>query len=270
MSHDAIVNPVKGKRSPDLGDNVLLVATQSDLNTLCRLMVPEDTRPRPLYVSRLFLDSDPGASHAAVAGPVIGAPYAVMLLETLICWGAKFIVFWGWCGAISPDVKVGDIIVPTSAVVDEGTSKHYPLGAVNSPDGQKTLLSTPDDTLVESLTHHLHTTRLSCHFGSIWTTDAIYRETKAKVIRYQRENVLAVEMELSALFTVARFRRVSLAGVLVVSDDLSGYAWRPGFKDDRFIDSCRAVARAMSHMSRQPHWAAPARLLPEETENGSH
>lgn len=270
MSHDAIVNPVKGKKSPGLGDNVLLVSTQSDLKAVCRLTALADTLPKPLYISQLFQDNDPALRQAAVAGPVMGAPYAVMLLETLIRWGAQYIVFWGWCGSISPEVKIGDIIVPTSAMVDEGTSKHYPQGAFNSPDGQKTLLSKPDGMLVEALAHQLHTNHLSCHFGPIWTTDAIYRETKAKVAHYQRNNVLAVEMELSALFTVARFRRVSLAGVLVVSDELSSYSWRPGFKDYRFISSCRKVAQTMTHLSRQPHWVRPSRLPPKEAENGPH
>ena len=270
MSHDAIVNPVKGKRSPNLGDNALLVSTQSDLSALCRLMALADFPPRPLYISQLFHDSDPGSSQAAVAGPVMGAPYAVMLLETLVCWGVKRIVFWGWCGAIAPEVKIGDIIIPTSAVVDEGTSKHYPQGAVNSPDGRKTLLSAPDAALVKTIAHQLPTHHLFCRFGPIWTTDAIYRETRAKVASFQKEKVLAVEMELSALFTVARFRGVSLAGALVVSDDLSSLSWRPGFKDDRFIKSCRKVAQAMAHLSRQPHWATSDSVPPKETENGPH
>lgn len=270
MSHDAIVNPVKGKKPPDLGDKVLLVSTQSDLSAVCRLMMLADIHPKPLYISKLFHGNNFTAPQAAVAGPVMGAPYAVMLLETLVCWGAQYIVFWGWCGAISPKVKVGDIIIPTSAVVDEGTSKHYPQGAFSSPDGQKTLLSTPDDMMVESLAHQLQSNHLSCHFGPIWTTDAIYRETKTKVVHYQKANILAVEMELSALFTVARFRRVSLAGVLVVSDDLSSYSWRPGFKDHRFISSCRAVAKTMTHFSQQPRWTSLSRSLPKEAENGPH
>jgi purine-nucleoside phosphorylase len=268
MSQDAIVNPVKGKKAPDLGNNVLLVSTQSDLNLVRRLMALTDTRPKPLYNSQLFHVSDTDSPQAALAGPVTGAPYAVMLLETLVCWGAKYIVFWGWCGAISPGLKIGDIIIPTAAVVDEGTSKHYPQGAANSFDGQKILWSTPDDRLVATLVDQLKTYHLPCQLGSIWTTDAIYRETKTKVAQYQKDNILAVEMEMSALFTVARFRRVSLAGVLVVSDDLSSFSWRPGFRNDRFAERCRLVAQALTHLSRKPCWATPACSVKKEGEHG--
>ena len=48
------------------------------------------------------------------------------------------------------------------------------------------------------------------------------------------EGVLAVEMEVSALFTVARFRSIRLAAALIVSDDLHTLKWLHGFKDAKF------------------------------------
>jgi len=58
-----------------------------------------------------------------VVGPFVGAPYAAMLLETLIAWDVEKIIFFGWCGAISHDVKIGDIIIPThrSIIIKEMT-----------------------------------------------------------------------------------------------------------------------------------------------------
>lgn len=53
--------------------------------------------------------------------------------------------------------------------------------------------------------------------------------------------MLAVEMECSALFTVARFRGVALAACLVVSDDLSGPAWRHGYNDRRFLETRQRI-----------------------------
>ena len=41
--------------------------------------------------------------------------------------------------------------------------------------------------------------------------------------------LLAVDMETTALMTVARFRKLAWAGLLVVSDELWGEKWRPGF-----------------------------------------
>jgi hypothetical protein len=44
-------------------------------------------------------------------------------------------------------------------------------------------------------------------------------------------------MEMAALLTVAAFRRIDLAGALVVSDDLSRLVWRHGFRDPRFLQT---------------------------------
>jgi purine-nucleoside phosphorylase len=69
----------------------------------------------------------------------------------------------------------------------------------------------------------------SFHQGKVWTTDAIFRETEDKVLAYAREGILAVDMEISALFTVGLFRGVHVAGLLAVSDELGSLRWRPGF-----------------------------------------
>jgi purine-nucleoside phosphorylase len=57
--------------------------------------------------------------------------------------------------------------------------------------------------------------------------------------------MLAVEMEMSALFRVAGYRQVGLAGLLVVSDELFTLKWRPGFRTSAFKGSCRRAVRAL-------------------------
>jgi purine-nucleoside phosphorylase len=94
---------------------------------------------------------------------------------------------------------------------------------------------------------------VSARPGTVWTTDAVFRETRAEVTRHQRDGVLAVEMECSALFTVGGFRGIDVAALLVVSDDLSSLTWRPGFKDPRFIRgrevACSVIGRLCSTLS---------------------
>jgi purine-nucleoside phosphorylase len=89
--------------------------------------------------------------------------------------------------------------------------------------------------------------------GAVWTTDAVFRETRDEVTRHQRNGVLAVEMECSALFTVGGFRGIEVAALLVVSDDLSSLTWRPGFKDPRFIRgremACNVISRLCSSLA---------------------
>ncbi len=62
-----------------------------------------------------------------------------------------------------------------------------------------------------------------------WTIDAPYRETKAEIQEYRKEGIGTVEMEASALFVVAKFRRVKISSAFVVSDILKDNKWNPQF-----------------------------------------
>lgn len=236
---DAIINPVKGKRSPKTGPVAVMAATRQDLEALRILLGKTEQDSLPLMLSRLYHHE----SGISLAGPFIGAPYAAMLLENLIAWGARWIIFIGLCGGISQKVKIGDVVVPSSAWIDEGTSRHY-TREWGTP-------AVPSENVVACIGKSLHNAGLAHHEGSVWTTDAVFRETPEKVKRYQGEGALAVEMETSALFTIARFRGIQLAAVHVVSDELSKMIWKPGFRDDRFKKSCRAVREAVWDACRQ-------------------
>jgi len=172
----------------------------------------------------------------AVAGPFLGAPWAVMGLEMLVASGARRVWVLSWCGSILPEVRIGDFIVPISAIAEEGTSAHYPLGGRRAG---------ADPLIVRALTSRLETLGLVHHQGTVWTTDALYRETPAKVRLYQEQGVAAVEMELSALMTVAAFRGVALGALLVVSDELFEFKWRPGFRSTPFKESSRRAGAVL-------------------------
>ena len=240
---DAVINPVKSRSAPDIGPVAIMAATRPDLLALCDQFHFDKNEFQRLMSSRLYYHRECPGSIAAV-GPFVGAPYAVMLLETLIAWGVRNIIFVGWCGAITEEVKIGDIVLATSAVIDEGTSLHY---------GQKTAgVTKASPTLVSMMRQVLKKNQIDFHAGRIWTTDAVYRETRRQVAAHQRDGILAVEMELSALFSVAQFRRAALAGILVVSDELSSLNWRPGFKDERFAEGRRTAHRVVKEVCRTP------------------
>lgn len=237
----AIVNPVRGKTPPVTGSMAILVATESDLRLLGRLAGTPVVEQRKFFMSHLQVHADEHRRFT-LAGPLVGAPYAAMLLESLVVWGVEKILFFGWCGAIAPHVKAGEIIVPGSAMVDEGTSGHYCSPACH--------VALPDRQLVDQVRLALRHHRAPYHDGAVWTTDAIFRETVEKVKHYQAQGALAVEMELSAILSVAGFREVRAAGILVVSDELSTYQWRPGFKTAGFKSAREQACRSALLVAR--------------------
>jgi uridine phosphorylase len=238
---DAIINPKRGKRSPELGPVAVMAATQPDLSLLCKLFEFSEDSFQPLFISRLYHDhAKTGMPDISLVGPFVGAPYAVMLLETLIAWGARKVLFVGWCGSVCETVEIGDIIVPASAFVDEGTSRHY--------QDIDTRVTFPSELMRTALNTGLERKQVHFHQGSIWTTDAVYRETRQKVDQFQRQGAIGVEMEISALFTVAEFRGIDIAALVIVGDELASSQWRPGFKTKKFKQGRETACRVIGEI----------------------
>lgn len=178
-----------------------------------------------------------------VAGPAVGAPYAALMLETLIAWGVRRVVYLGWCGALAPDLEIGSLALADRAFVDEGTSPGYgvPAGEI--------VPSAPD--LTAELESIAFGRGVPVRRAGVWTTDAIYRETPSKIRAFLARGASAVEMELSALFTVGRFRGIPVSALLTVSDSLADLTWRPGFRDPRFRAGRRLACEVVAELCRK-------------------
>jgi len=148
--------------------------------------------------------------------PGIGSPNAVGRLEQAIAMGCRKFIVCGGCGVLTKNTKVGDLIIPVSAVRDEGTSYHYlpPSREVEAhPDA------------VRAIEKVIMAHNISYVKGKTWTTDAAYRETRKRMEIRVKEGCLTVEMEAAAFFACAQFRNVTLAQILYSGDDLSGDHW---------------------------------------------
>ena len=157
------------------------------------------------------------------AGPVTvyrapePAPYAAADLEFLISAGAQQIVFLNGAGSLRADLPVGSMLLPEGLLREEGTSYHY------CPAGVELRTSERLNARILAVANALGVELVR---GRHWTTDAIYRETWPKVERYRALGIHSVDMELSALAGVARYRGCELSAVLVVTDVLSrSHTW---------------------------------------------
>ncbi|MBI4596720.1 MAG: nucleoside phosphorylase [Candidatus Tectomicrobia bacterium] len=179
--------------------------------------------PSPLYPFSIF-------------GSAVGAPYAVMLMEQLIVLGAKNFYFIGFCGGIGKEVRIGDLIIPTEVVREEGTSYHYFPGHVKvEGDGQLV-------EQVQNITGQLGRRAIT---GPLWTTDALYRETMVKIERFRERGVLGVDMETSAVYAIAKYRRVKAVALHVVSDLVGREKWQTSFGWKALIDSSKMACNIL-------------------------
>ena len=233
---DAIVKPpARHKDKRPIPPLVIMAATGPDLQRLRQRLGLSEDRGERLFLSRIYQAGPP--SPYCLVGPFMGAPQAAMLMETLSAWGGIQFLFVGWCGAIDPAVQTGDILLPTSAFVDEGTSRCYGV------DEDRMVLS--PGKLHQTVKRLMQEKGLPFHESPIWSTDGVFRETPSKVNTFREQGALAVEMEISACLTVAHLRQLQFAALLAVSDELSDLRWRPGFSDPRFKKACRDVSQTI-------------------------
>lgn len=160
----------------------------------------------PVYV----LDYE-GTKIALTAG-FLGSAGAAAQMEELIAGGVKKIVACGSCGVLTPQ-QFGALVIPTSAVRDEGASFHYAPPSYEIEADKETAKKIAE-TLQELGLPHV--------FGKTWTSDAIYRETEEKIALRRGEGCITVEMECSAMIAVSQFRGVKFGQILFCGDDLSG------------------------------------------------
>jgi len=152
------------------------------------------------------------------------APAASTFLDPLFELGCEYAIFFGDCGVLSSSIKWGEIIIPNKALRDEGTSYHYE---------KPSRYTYPSKIILKYLQTILKDRNIKYYKGATWTTDAIYRETPRKVKKYYKEGCLAVEMEASALFSIARYRKKHIGALLNAADCVAGEKWdsRSVYKD---------------------------------------
>ncbi|HIJ79247.1 MAG: nucleoside phosphorylase [Desulfobulbaceae bacterium] len=226
---DFLIKPRREGRDPLLNDYGLLLVNPAEAVAAQKKAVKQGWLRHFLFNSQLYTDPD---GIGFWAGPAVGAPMAVMALEKLIALGARKILVYGWCGAIMPGVHIGELVMPTWCLSEEGTSAHYRRRAV-----------TPETSagLADRWAAEFIKAGFACRRGPVWTTDAPYMETKAKVRQCQEQGILGVDMELAALCTVAAVRGIELAAVFLVSDELWHDQWKSGFSSKAFKAESRAL-----------------------------
>jgi uridine phosphorylase len=220
--------------------SALICVTPHDLRAFVKHLQGEPVKAWKGY--REVYRGSAGAGRVTIARTPFGAPGCVALAEELAAFGTKRIIFMGYCGSLQPRVRAGDIIVPTEAIREEGTSYHY-----LPPD----VAVQPHQEILEVIAGCLERKKIAYHQGPIWTTDAIYRETKGKVKKYQSKGVLGVEMELAALFAFGMAKKIAVGGLLVVADELSAEKWHPFFFAPRLIKGVRQARKAVVEIVKE-------------------
>ncbi len=222
---DAIINPNDEVDPIDISEKCVICFFKEVLEKIikkhkAKIVSERNWEDGPSLVYEL----DYRGNRIAFLHPGIGAPKAAGQLEQAIALGCRKFIVCGGCGVLKKNTIVGDLIIPISAVRDEGTSYHY-----LSPSRE--VEANPD--AIRAIEKVISSHNISYKKGKTWTTDAAYRETRKRMETRVKEGCLTVEMEAAAFFAVAQFRKVTLGQILYGGDDLSGEKWDNRIWQDR-------------------------------------
>ncbi|WP_453996420.1 purine-nucleoside phosphorylase [Bacillus nitroreducens] len=148
----------------------------------------------------------------SVQGTGMGVPsISIYIHELMNEYGVQNLIRVGTCGAIQKDVKVRDVILAMTSSTNSQMNR-INFGSVDyAPTASFDLLRKAYDVGVEK--------GLKLKVGNVFTSDVFYNEN-AELEKWAEYGILAVEMETTALYTLAaKFGRNALS-VLTVSDHI--------------------------------------------------
>lgn len=153
-----------------------------------------------------------GAQKFTVAAADLGAPALIGRLEELMSGGIENVILFGTCGVLDKNLAAHQIIIPTSAVRDEGTSFHYVPASDEIQMNPKS---------VKALTAILDELRIGYTTAKTWTTDAFFRETLEKTRERIAMGCSVVDMEASAVAAWAHYRQKNVYQFFYTADHLN-------------------------------------------------
>ena len=127
----------------------------------------------------------------------------------------KCLIRIGSCGAMSEDIKIGDLIVATGCVRGDGVTPYYV---------DQNFVTKPDEALTQTLAkiaqEAVEPMGQKVHVGKVWTTDAILKETREHVSKATAQGAIGVDMVSSVFLTLAQLYKIPAVSILAVSDNI--------------------------------------------------
>jgi len=192
---------------PALNENVTLIFSLSYFHMLHEMV--KGSKIRSYGPCKRFSFETGGAPRDAIGG-ILGAPCAIIILESVVHSGGQHIVSFGSAGWVGKkNQEIGTLISPDLGVDETGICADY-----NSKKKEISLLPFPG---VETC-------------SKIVTVNSFYRLTEKNIKRYRTQEIDLIDMEATPLSCVSKILGVTFTPLFVVSDKVeSDYSWNSGF-----------------------------------------
>ncbi|KZL92621.1 uridine phosphorylase [Clostridium magnum DSM 2767] len=138
----------------------------------------------------------------------IGGPSTAIAVEELKNIGVNTLIRIGSCGALQSNIKLGDLILATGAVRNDGSSKSYI---------ESSYPAVPNINVLTSIINTASELRYQYHCGIIRSHDSFYTDNEQAIDSFWTNNgVLASDMESASLMVIGSLRGLKTASILNV------------------------------------------------------
>jgi purine-nucleoside phosphorylase len=149
----------------------------------------------------------------SVQGSGMGQPsLAIYVNELFSEYGVQSVVRVGSCGALTEKLSLRDIVIASGACTNSSTNRITFDGLDYAP--------VADFGLLRAAVEAAERRGTDVHVGLVFATDSFYNERPELVSRMAEYGVLAVEMECSALYTLAAKHGAQALTICTVSDHI--------------------------------------------------
>jgi len=250
------VQPITGCGEGDIAPNIFLCGDPARVPRISHSWndVREVCRVREYLIHTGELNGIP----LTAASTGIGGPSTAFLFEQLARLGGKIFIRVGNSGALADSVSIGEYVITTGAVRDDGTSKSYVMPEYPAVAHYE---------VVSALVRAAREANAAFHIGITWSMDGFYIRNKvltpegeiaswshrgysqswmnAMLLDLKQAGVKNCEMESSTILTLANLFDLKAGCICTVSDRTP---W-PGpsaesFDLDRNMVGCIKIATA--------------------------
>ncbi|WP_110931318.1 purine-nucleoside phosphorylase [Paenibacillus bouchesdurhonensis] len=201
-----------GAKQGDIADTILLPGDPLRAKYIAETYLSDVTCYNEVRGMLGFTGTYQG-KRVSVQGTGMGIPSIGIYVHELIQeYGVKNLMRVGTCGAMQEHVRVREVILAQAACTDSSINRHAFGGYDYSPIASFQLLKRAYERGVAK--------GLNMHVGNVFTSDVFYRDDKTVVQKLMDYGVLGVEMETTALYTIAAKFGVNALTILTVSDHL--------------------------------------------------
>jgi purine-nucleoside phosphorylase len=165
----------------------------------------------------------------SVQGTGMGIPSISIYANELIqSYNVKNLVRIGTCGSMQENIKVRDVILAMSASTDSSINKIKFNGMDYAPTASFTLLKKAYDAA--------EIRNINVKVGSVFTSDNFYNDNPEGWKQWAKYGALGIEMETTALYTIAAKYGVDALSILTVSDSMvTGEATSSDEREKTFV-----------------------------------